>query len=57
MTGAVGAAVGGAGVLADKVVDAIKDVTVAKIQAEAQVEVARLENGYPLDGGAHRADE
>jgi hypothetical protein len=57
VTGAVGAAVGGAGVLADKVVDAIKDVTVAKIQAEAQVEVARLENGYPLDGGAHRADE
>jgi citrate lyase alpha subunit len=34
----------------------VKDVVVAKIQADAQVEVARLENGYPQEGGAHRAE-
>ena len=34
-----------------------KDIIVAKIQANAQVEVARIENGYSQDGGAHRADD
>jgi hypothetical protein len=31
-----------------------KDVVVAKIQANAHVEVARIENGDPTEGGAHR---
>ncbi len=35
----------------------VKDVVVAKIQAHAQVEVARIENGYRQEGGAHRADD
>jgi hypothetical protein len=32
----------------------VRDVWVAKINAEARVEVARLRYGYRLHGGAHR---
>jgi hypothetical protein len=35
----------------------IGDVKIAKISADAAVEVARLNNGYPQEGGAHRADD
>jgi hypothetical protein len=39
------------------VVDGVKSIRVARVQADVAVEVARLENGYPTVGGAHRADE
>ena len=51
--GGPAAIAGGVGYVAKQA----KDVIVAKIQAGAQVEVARIENGYRPDGGAHRADE
>jgi len=35
----------------------VKDIFVAKIQANAQVEVARIENGYRPEGGRHAADD
>jgi len=35
----------------------VVQVAVAKIQADAQVEVARIENGYRPEGGVHRADD
>ena len=40
-----------------KVVDAVKSIRVGRVQADAAVEVARPENGYPMDGGAHRSDD
>jgi hypothetical protein len=33
-----------------------KDVVVAKIQATAQIEVAKIQSGRPSAGGAHRQD-
>ena len=35
----------------------VRDVWVAKINAKARVEVARLRYGYRLNGGANRAEE
>jgi hypothetical protein len=51
--GGPAAVAGGVGYVAKQA----KDVIVAKIQANTQVEVARIENGYRPDGGAHRADD
>ena len=35
----------------------VADVMVAKIEANAKIEVARIENGYRMEGGEHRADD
>lgn len=51
--GGPAAVVSGVGYMAKQA----KDVIVAQIQANAQVEVARIENGYRPEGGAHRADD